>query len=129
MFDNNKKQEVFDQWLIEGLKKNPVPASDAFTKSVLSEEELLRSQEILRKITLQEKIAGWVFCCAVAAGLGMLLCPPILRATYSALEEILRTLIYTAIQPGRLNLGMVALVLLALGLLTKSLWDNLTSEM
>jgi len=129
MFDNDKiRQDAFDMWLAEGLKKGPVPASDAFTRKVLSKAELLRSQKILLKITLQERIAGWVFYCAMAGGLGILLCPPILRAVYSILEDILRTLIYAALQPTRLDGVFIATVLVIIGLTAKNIWNWAVSD-
>ncbi len=119
---------MFDLRLAASLKTT-LPANPAFSQKVMREIECMKAQELLKRVVRQERMAGAVLILAAAGGLGLLCCRPVLRMIYSMLESGLIALIRTIMEPARLNLGMVALVLFGLCLLAKSLWDNLTSEM
>jgi hypothetical protein len=128
MSENRHSEESFDLWLSAGLK-TARPANPAFSLKIMRQIERTKAQELLKRAVWQERMAGAIFVLTAAVGLGLLCCGPVLRMIYSALEAGLTALIRTIMEPSRLNLGMVALVLLGLCLLIKSLWDNLTSEM
>lgn len=128
MSENRHNEEAFDLWLTASLK-TARPAGPAFSQKIVREIERMKAQELLRRAVWQERLSGAVFVLTAAVGLGLLCCRPVLRMIYSMLESGLTALIQTIMEPSRLNLGMVTLVLLGLCLLTKSLWDNLTSEM
>jgi len=119
---------MFDLWLAASLKTTR-PANPAFSQKVMREIEHIKAQELLKRVVWQEHMAGAAIILATAVGLGLMCYRPVLRMTYSAMEAILIALIQTIMEPARLNLGMVALVLFGLCLLTKYLWDTLTSEM
>ena len=128
MSENRHSEEAFDLWLAASLK-TARPANPAFSQKVMREIEHTKAQKLLRRAVRQERLYGAIFVLTAAVGLGLLCCRPALRMIYSMLESGLIALIQTIMEPARLNLGMVTLVLLGLCLLTKSLWDNLTSEM
>jgi hypothetical protein len=128
MLENRHSEESFDLWLAASLK-TARPANPAFSQKIVREIERTKAQELLRRAVWQERLSGAVLILTAAVGLGLLCCRPVLRMIYSMLESGLTALIQTIMEPSRLNLGMVTLVLLSLYLLTKSLWDNLTSEM
>jgi hypothetical protein len=128
MSENRHSEEAFDLWLAASLK-TARPADPAFSQKIVREIERMKAQKLLRQAVLQERMAGAAFILLTAGGLGLLCCRPVLRMIYSVLEAGLVALIGTIMEPARLNLGMVTLVLLGLCLLTKSVWDNLASEM
>ncbi len=127
MSENRHSEESFDLWLAASLK-TARPANPAFSQKIVREIERTKAQELLKRTVWQERLSGAIFVLTAAVGLGLLCYRPVLRMIYSALETGLVAVIGTIMEPARLNLGMVTLVLLGLCLLTKSLWDNLTSE-
>jgi hypothetical protein len=128
MSENRHSEEAFDLWLAASLK-TARPVNPAFSQKIVREIERIKAQELLKRAVRQERLSGAIFVLTAAVGLGLLFCGPVLRMIYSMLEAGLVALIETIMEPSRLNLGMVTLVLLGLCLLIKSLWDNLTSEM
>ncbi len=128
MSENRHSEEAFDLWLAASLK-TARPANPAFLQKVMRQIDRIKAQELLRRTVWQERLSGVVFVLTAAVGLVLLCSRPVLRMIYSTLEAGLIALIQTIMEPARLNLGMVTLVLLGLALLTKSLWDNLTAEM
>lgn len=128
MSENRHNEEAFDVWLAASLKTTR-PVTPAFSQKVMRQIERTKAQELLRRAVWQERMAGAAFILVAAGGLVLLCCGPVLRMIYSILESGLTALIGTIMEPARLNLGMITLVLLGLCLLAKSLWDNLTSEM
>ncbi|MBM4103789.1 MAG: hypothetical protein FJ263_07025 [Planctomycetes bacterium] len=128
MSKNRHSEEAFDLWLSASLK-TARPANPAFSQKIVREIERTKAQELLRRAVRQERLSGAIFVLTAAGGLVLLCCKPVLRMVYSVLEAGLVSLIQTIMEPARLNLGIFALVLLGLCLLTKSLWDNLTAEM
>jgi hypothetical protein len=128
MSENKPNEEAFDLWLAASLK-TAHPVDPAFSQKIVRQIERTKAQELLRQAVWQERMAGTVLILATAGGLGLLCCRPVLRMIYSMLESGLTAMIRTIMDPARLNLGITALVLFCLGLVIKSLWNNLTSEM
>lgn len=122
------KDELFAAWLKTNLHTHS-PISLVFAQRVVRKMERLKAQKMLRKVIGQERLAAGMLALTSALLLGLLCCPPVLKWLYSAILDTLKVLIQTFSQQTPEMLALLAgALLLMLGLLIRSAWNNLAND-
>jgi hypothetical protein len=119
--------DSFDTWLADGLKRGP-RVSPAFAGEVMQKVERIKAEKLLRKVALQERAARWGVIVTIAAGIGMLCYPPVLRLLYGEAASGWTSIIHAIAHPASLNMTMSVLALLAIGLLAAAAIERLSAD-
>lgn len=120
-------QELFDSLLSDNLQR-PVAHNSDFTQKVVHKMQRLYAQRMLRKVLLQKRIAAGLIAMTVLSVIGLSCCPPASTYIYFVFKSAFVHAIRCLIESQAPDLFVLVAVLLPLGLLLKTLWNDLTSD-